>query len=267
MSYRFYDAAPVFYDKMGLKPLAGGKLLFCALGTTTPKNTFSDAKLSVLNENPVPLDSSGRSNTNIWLDGEYTVTLYSADGTTVWTRDVIGENDARMALPPFKSGMFLSNNGEASFWTKLLQIPDPSDAAHSILSNDGKNPLWIPQQAIPALDVVVGASSLQLGISSNPTKFYLQRGSSAAPGSGSRNTKTSVTFPKPFKELWQIVVTQVHDGVTANGAIPSQSHTTQSNSGFSVRFSTEENSDWSGWNIISQVYFDWLAVGLIEVGP
>ena len=60
---------------------------------------------------------------------------------------------------------------------------------------------------------------------------------------------------------------QVGDGVTAVGTVPQQCNTTQSNSGFSVRFSTDENSDASGWNITSQVYFDWMAIGLIEVGP
>jgi hypothetical protein len=41
------------------KPLAGGKVYYYIPSTTTPKNTYQDAALTILNSNPIVLDSAG----------------------------------------------------------------------------------------------------------------------------------------------------------------------------------------------------------------
>lgn len=68
-------------------PLPGAKLYFYESGTSTPKNTYSDAGLTVPNSNPVIADSAGRF-ASIFLDPEnYKVALHTAQDTLVWTSD------------------------------------------------------------------------------------------------------------------------------------------------------------------------------------
>lgn len=264
MSQRFYNPAPVFADLLGLEPLAGGSLQFYDKGTTTPKGTWSDSDLTVANQNPVPLDSSGRANTNIWLDGAYTVVLRAADGTSVWTRDVDDGATGGATIPTLQNGQFLTNDGSNVLWSEILQVPDPTGSSGKVLGTDGSNLIWEAKQVIPELDVVLSSASLMLGTSSSTTKFYVQKGSSSAPASGGRTTSASVSFPRAFKEIWSAVVTQRHGGVTAFSTIPQQSNSDQSTAGFTVKFSTDENSTAAGWNITSPVPFDWIAFGTVE---
>ena len=267
MSSRFYNPAPVFADLLGLEPLAGGSLQFYDKGTTTPKGTWSDAELTVANQNPVPLDSSGRANTNIWLDGGYTVVLRAADGTSVWTRDVDDGAAGGATIPALQNGQFLTNDGSNLLWSEILQVPDPTGSSGKVLGTDGSNFIWEAKQVIPELDVVLSSASLMLGTSESTTKWYVQKGSSSAPASGGRTTSASVSFSRTFKEVWYVGVTQRHGGVTAFSAIPQQSNPDQSTAGFSVKFSTDENSTAAGWNITSAVPFDWIAFGTVEETP
>src|SRR5690606_24848140 len=118
---------------------------------------------------------------------------------------------------------------------------------------------------IPEPDIVVTDTSFRGGTTSSSTKFLIQTGSGSAPSSGGRDTNSSVTFPVAFANLQDGSVTQRHNGVTSNAAIPRQTNTAQSNTGFSVRFSTDDNSTWAGWNITSSVPFDWMAIGTVLV--
>lgn len=55
-------------------PLAAGKVTFYEPGTTTLKDTYTEADLATANTNPVILDSNGRPDNAtgaIWLNGEY----------------------------------------------------------------------------------------------------------------------------------------------------------------------------------------------------
>ena len=74
-AYRFYDPAPVFFDTLGVEKVENGTLTFYDIGTTNERDTWSDADLTVLNPNPVSLDSDGRASVNIFLDGDYTVKI------------------------------------------------------------------------------------------------------------------------------------------------------------------------------------------------
>ena len=151
-------------------------------------------------------------------------------------------------------------------------FPDPSGSAGYILGTDGSNIFWTPQQEIPEPaepNIVVDgtANTFQAGVSDDTTKYFVQTGTGSAPASGSQNTSVSVVFPTAFTELWHVSVMQKHNGVTANSSVPSQSNTTESATGFTVRFSTNENSANSEWNIINSVPFSWMAVGTRTVAP
>lgn len=267
MTFCFYNPAPVLMDLLGLKPCANGSLTFCDLGTTTPKGTWSDPEKTTLNSNPVLLDSSGRSNTNIWLDGGYTVTLRDADGVVIWYRDVDSGQGAGATLPPMENGKFITTDGSNWLMQAILQVPDPSGSSGYQLGTDGANLFWEPKPELPVIpepDIVIGANSAKFGTSDVPSKLLIQRGSSSAPASGGRTTAMNVDFPVAFKTVWHVSITQTHGGVTANSAIPQQSMPTKSVTGFQAKFSTDENSDNGVWNITSPVPFDWIAYGLVE---
>jgi hypothetical protein len=83
--YQFLDG--------GGSPLALGYLNFYAAGTTTPRDTYSDAQGLVANANPVLLDGSGKLTADVFLGGAgpYKEVLYTAGGATVspWPVDNI----------------------------------------------------------------------------------------------------------------------------------------------------------------------------------
>lgn len=265
MAQRFYNPAPVFLDLLGLQPLAGGSLTFYAQGTTTPKDTWSDAALSVANENPVPLDSSGRANTNIWTDGAYTVVLKGADGAAIWTRDVGTDDAASQTIPSLITGKFLTNDGTNLIWGDVLQVPDPSDSANYILSTDGSNLIWIPQAAAADPDIVINTSSVQLGMSTSTDKLLIQYGSSTAPASGQKGTSVDVTFPTAYSRvLWADVVLTI-SAATPSGALVDSSVTNLGTSGFTAVFNVSDDDSNSAWKISSAINFNWKAEGVITV--
>lgn len=193
--YRFYNPAPVFFDVLGLEPCASGTLTFYDKGTTTPKLTWSDDALTIPNTNPVQLDSSGRANVNIWLDGAYSVVLKTFEGVTVFTRDVDDGLGDGLAIPtPLQSGRFLSNDGSNLLWDLIRQVPDPSGSGGKILSTDGSNLIWIAEQSIPASSATSGPGILRIG------DYAVQWGQAQCPASGGVATSTMVTIPTAFTE-------------------------------------------------------------------
>lgn len=75
------------FDSNG-NPLVGGKLYTYAVGTTTPKSTYTNAALSSANTNPVILDARGEA--VIYLGaGSYKFILKDADDSTIWSVDAI----------------------------------------------------------------------------------------------------------------------------------------------------------------------------------
>ena len=66
-------------------PLVGGLVYFYAAGTSTPKDTFSDAALTSANTNPVVLNARGEA--LLFGSGEYKVTIHDADDVLIYTED------------------------------------------------------------------------------------------------------------------------------------------------------------------------------------
>jgi hypothetical protein len=79
-------------------PLAGGKIYIYLAGTTTAINTYTTYSATVLNANPLILDSSGRCPTMIWLPAGLSYKFVVTDSANVpigYTLDgVAGINDA-----------------------------------------------------------------------------------------------------------------------------------------------------------------------------
>ena len=83
------DLAPVikqqFFDDNG-DPLSGGLIYVYNAGTTTPKDTFTDASGSTYATNPIVLDAAGR--TEIWLtSGYYKLTVCDSEDVELYTID------------------------------------------------------------------------------------------------------------------------------------------------------------------------------------
>jgi hypothetical protein len=70
-----------FIDADG-NPYAGGMLFTYVPGTTTPKATWADPGATVLNTNPIILDSAGRC--IVYGDGIYRCLLEDASGAEIW---------------------------------------------------------------------------------------------------------------------------------------------------------------------------------------
>lgn len=81
MSGHIPAAKQQFFDANG-DPLAGGSVYFYIPSTSTPKNTWGDAALSVLNTNPVVLDGSGMA--AIYGVGSYRQVVQDALAVTIW---------------------------------------------------------------------------------------------------------------------------------------------------------------------------------------
>lgn len=75
------NAKAYFTDANGI-PLVGGKVYFYIPNTTTPKDTYQDAAQTILNTNPVILDSSGRA--VIWGNGSYRQVVYDSLNNLIW---------------------------------------------------------------------------------------------------------------------------------------------------------------------------------------
>lgn len=269
MSFQFLNPAPVFFDLPGTAPLSGGEIQFYEKGTTTPKNTWADEALTVLNENPVPLDSAGRTETPVWLDGEYSVVIKSGDGTTVATRDYTSGAGASASIPDLAPG-FLTNDGLNLQWVVLREVPDPTGFTNRVLSTDGANLLWIEQQEIPAPDIEINNTTKTVSIGAGGgVKYVTMTGTGTAPASGQWSTSTGITFPAAFSALWNVFIT-ITTGRVSNadsGFLPGQAVTgwTSGNasSGVTVNFVLCEDDRAPGNTFTSSVPFTWTAIGTI----
>jgi hypothetical protein len=75
------NAKQQFFGPNGV-PLSGGNVYWYIPNTTTPKNTWQDQALTVLNPNPTPLDANGEC--IAWGTGSYRQQVYDANGNLIW---------------------------------------------------------------------------------------------------------------------------------------------------------------------------------------
>ena len=113
------------------------KLYFYETGTTTPKDTYSDAGLTTPNANPVVANADGLFGAIYLGTGDYAVTLKDASNNTLWTVDPqsgLGAADTLTTrgdlltrdasgysrLPIGTTGYYLASNGTDPYWASPI---------------------------------------------------------------------------------------------------------------------------------------------------
>lgn len=263
MTFQFYNPAPALSNLPALAPAAGGSLQFYAIGTTTPKSTWSDFARTVLNANPVTLDSSGRPSVPIWLDGDYSVTLRDSAGVTVDTFDLRDPATGGTTIPALVSGEFLTNNGTSLQWDPIRQVPDPTGNANKILGTDGANLLWQNQQSIPQPDIANTSNSITIG--DGTLRYRILTGTDTGPSTGTNQSTKSITFATAFSAppIW--IDVKVNKVPISGVALVATAITNITTTGFTATFDTADrhfagNPD----NYINATFpFTWIAIGQV----
>jgi hypothetical protein len=121
-----FPAGYTFLTNSGA-PVAGGSLGTYVAGTTpgTPQATYSDDGLSILNPNPIPLDSAGRlsvsgTEVNCYpIAASYKLILFDAFGAQIWSHDFV-DPAAPFNILSFLNGVTITN---ATINTSTLVAP------------------------------------------------------------------------------------------------------------------------------------------------
>lgn len=80
-------------------PVSGAKLYTYSAGTTTPKATYSDAGLTILNANPVEADAAGRFGDIFAATGSYALVMETSAGAPIWDADPVDGATGSTASP------------------------------------------------------------------------------------------------------------------------------------------------------------------------
>lgn len=258
-AFQFYDPAPSFRDVLAQVVLAGGSLTFYERETTTPKNTWSDPEMTVLNTNPLVLDSAGRPNVSIFGDGEYSVKCMTAQGITVWTRIVIPGGDTSLALPDLAAEQFWTSDGSNIIATYIIQVADPTGHSGEYYKSDGALGFWGAGPVVPDLPadgIDTGTKLFRIG------NLQIIAGVETMPITGTHTTTKAVTFATPFNAApYYVGCTNITGGISSLGAQGTITAQSQSATGFTINLDVNIDSTAAGWNVSIAANVQWVAFG------
>jgi hypothetical protein len=264
MTFQFYNPAPVLWELNALAPAAGGSVQFYAIGTTTPKTTWADFAKTIPNANPVTLDSAGRPNVPLWLDGDYSVTIRDSDGITIDTFDLRDPATGGTTIPPLVSGRFLTNNGTSLSWATIRQLPDPTGQAGKVVTTDGANFLFTNLPTPPALPVDVTANGISIGDGTERLRIIC--GTDTAPSSGTNQTTKAITFGVTFltPPIW--IDVKVNKVPISGVALVATAITNITTTGCTATFDTaDRHFAGNAENYINASFpFTWIAIGAVS---
>lgn len=272
MSFRILNQAPQYLLADG-SVNAGGKLYFYENDLTTPKNTWSDEAMTTLNSNPVIMDASGRTLTDVWGLGEYGVKMTNAADVVQWTRNQVQQGgDPGATIPALQDGEFLTNDGLNLLWQPILQVPDPTGHSGQVLYSDGSLSYWAALPVTPDPpdpDIVVTATSFQAGVNDDNTKHFQLFGTATAPNTGTKSTSIAVVFATPFDTLLYVAPCVTIASTTPANELPSWSVTGwtpgSASSGVTFNFNIPDDDSSASHKFNVAVPFAWMAVGTREV--
>ena len=266
MATRLVNQKPQYFLADGVTLNVGGTLNFTLTGTTTPKSVYGEESLSTDLGVSLTLNAEGRTDVDVWLDGDYRVILKDADDATIWTLDDVNDlaTATAYAVPDPASGtdgQAILTDGTDFYLADLIQVPDPTGHGGEQLGTDGELIYWEPKEVYTAdnlpAGITQGATSLLIG---NMLKQY---GSSSAPTASAAYTSKAVTFATAFASApLHISIEPNTDNVTPAGALVSWAITSRSTTGFTVKFYAGQEHGASDWFITSAVNFTYEATGL-----
>lgn len=264
MSYRFPDPNPVLISLLGTESAADGTLQFYDYQTTTPKATYSDRGLTIPNANPVELDASGRAETEIWLDGEYTAVLRAADATVIWTRDIVPEVSPTTTLPDpttLPDGT-IKSNGTGYELVYVMELPDPTDAPGQMVVSNGTGTGFTlqPIEEPPTPDNPVDNTSTSVRIGT----LLIQWGTGTVPAAPTAKTNSvNIVFPTAFNGTAYYVgpVNKTPGGSTSSGACAVLSSSAESDTGATITANIPDDDSNSNWKLGNATNFSYIAIG------
>lgn len=273
-SFRILNQAPQYLLADG-RVNEGGSLTFFATDLTTPKSTWSNEAMTVLNSNPVVLDAAGRTLTDVWGDGEYGVVCKDSAGVVQWTRNNVQQGgDPGTAIPALQDGEFLTNDGSVMSWQPILQVPDPTGHSGQVLYSDGSLAYWAALPVTPDPpdpEIEVTATTFKAGVSSDNTKFFMLSGTGVGPNTGTKFSSVSIAFSPAFDALWNVLITPTTSSTTPAACLPTHSITGwtfgNASSGVTVNFNIPDDDSSSNFKFSTTIPFAWTAFGTREIAP
>lgn len=257
-AFRPFDPFQVFTDQYG-KLNAGGQLVFYVMGTTTPKDVYSDPTLTASLGNSVQIGTDGRPVSDIWGSDAYRVRMLDVNGVQIGPdRDNIAiPGGGAAALPtPFIPNALLSNDGSLPLWLETILMPDPTGHANNVLGTDGTAVFWQTLASLGIPTLTAGGTGVVLN-----GAVRIQWGSAVLPASGADVSTVAVGFATAFSGVpyWVGVTTKDSSGITTKGCIPILAATSWASNGFTL---TCDINAASGDPPISRATnVGWLAIG------
>lgn len=246
-----------FADGNGL-PYSGGTLAFYTAGTSTPKNTWSDSGGTVLNANPLTLDSAGRA--VVWGDGQYRMVLHDVNGNLIFDQTTTTMVSAAMApvciaadLPTARAAMGITSaiSTEAS----ARAAADSAEASARAAADSTEASTRAAADTTLTTNLAAEVTRAEAAEAALSASIAGITGSGLKTGSGTTDgsANATVTYGSPFATASDAVVCTPITSIGAWIVIGSVTRT-----GFTVRsLSPDAGGDWS----LASTPFYWMASG------
>ncbi|SDQ41891.1 hypothetical protein [Pseudoxanthomonas sp. CF125] len=259
--YQVYSPNPVWFDLAGVANTPNGKIQFYLIGTTDPKDTYNAFSGGSVNANPVPMDSSGRLNVPVWLDGDYSVVVYDEDDVVIDTFDLRSPTDNAAVVPVPGDDEYLGGDGTDFIPKTYRGMPDPTGLVGYVPVSDGETYVMTPLPEAPE------APTVPLENTSGHVKIgtvMIQWGTDTVPAAASAKTANkAVTFSEAFSATPYIVlpVNSSAGGSAPSGAIPTLAYTSLSTTGCTITANIPDDDSNSNWKLGNTTPFSYVAIG------
>lgn len=259
--YQVYSPNPVWFDLAGVANTPNGKIQFYLISTTTPKDTYNAFSGGSVNANPVPMDSSGRLNVPVWLDGDYSIVVYDEDDVVIDTFDLRSPTDNAAVVPVPGDDEYLGGDGTDFIPKTYRGMPDPTGLVGYVPVSDGEAYVMTPLPEAPE------APTLPIENTSGHVKIgtvMFQWGTGTVPAAASAKTSSvNITFAEAFSATPYIVdpTNTTPGGSTPSGACAVLCSSSESTTGATITANIPDDDSNSNWKLANATTFRYLAVG------